>query len=271
VSFSLGDLFQVVIPSFSGGVVVVFLAKNWFLERLRGSIKNEYDHQLENLKADLAAKNSMELEALKASLTRDASIVSAVQKSFGDSHNSSQPHRVNSIKDLWESLLHVQLNTPAVFTLLDVLLPSEYGEALGAKQLKTFSDISNDDIERMLSGKAATAQSHRLLAGDYLWSLFRAYQALNMRIAFLFQTGRSNANVSAWYEDGGCISIVRSVCSAEEFDEFNSQEFGKILWIRGLIESKFLLAANRILSGQASSDSALEEARRISYAVSSAG
>lgn len=269
MSLPVGELLAVVLPSFAGGALVIFLAKNWFLERLRGSIRSEYDQKLMRLQADLLAKNSKEIEEVKALLERDAEIISAVQKAFAASHSSSQPLKVEAIKELWEALLHVQRNSPSVFMFLDVLLPSEYGEVLGTKQLKTFSDISNADIEKMFSGKPTYAQNHRLLTGDYLWSLFSAYQALSARIAMLFLTGRAKQNVAAWYEDGGCMSIVRSVCTPTELAEFEKQEFGRIAWIRNLIESKFLISANRILDGRASADTALEEARRIATAVSS--
>ncbi|MGZ5011166.1 MAG: hypothetical protein ACXV74_09430 [Methylobacter sp.] len=267
---SVGEFLAVVLPSFTGGALVVFLAKNWFLERLRGSIKSEYDQMLERVKADLSARNAIQIEELKASLAKDISVISAVQKSFSDSHNSAHPHRIQSIKELWDALLFVQRTSPPVFTFLDVLLPTEYSETLGSREFKTFSDITKDDIEKMISGKVTEAQSYRLLAGDYLWSLFSAYLALSARIAFLFQSGRANQNFTPWYEDGGCISIVQSVCTASEFAELQNQQFGKIVWIRSLIESKFLSAANRILNGQASSEFALEEANRIVSAIAQA-
>ncbi len=237
---------------------------------MRASIKSEYDRELERLKAELSSKNSKEIEEVKALLEKDAAIISAAQKSFGESHISSHPQRIEAIKELWECLLHIQRYSPPVFAFLDVLLPNEYGETLGSKQLKTFSDISTDDIQKMLSGKAMQAENHRLLAGDYLWSLFWAYQALCARTAILFQTGRAKKNVDAWYNDSGCRSIIQSLCTPAEFTEFERQEVGKITWIRNLIVSKFMQTANRILSGQSSVDTALEESQRIVRAVSSA-
>ncbi len=88
------DILKVIFPSFAGGALVVFLAKNWFLERLRASIKSEYDRELEHLKAELSSKNSKEIEEVKALLEKDAAIISAAQKSFGESHISSHPQRI---------------------------------------------------------------------------------------------------------------------------------------------------------------------------------
>lgn len=250
---SVTDILQTVIPSFLGGGLVIFLAKNWFLERLRGGIKSEYDQ---------------ELERLRAALSKEATIISAVQKSFGESHTAYQTHRIHAIKELWEAVLHVQRNSPNIFTFLDVLQPNEFNGTLGTHQFQTFSDVSFEDLSKMTGDKAMEAQNHRLFTGEYLWSLFGAYLALSARITLLYKTGREKKNVVAWYSDSGCISIVRSVCTPSEFAEFERKQFGKIVWIRNLIESKFLLASNQILSGQASSEMAMEEAKRIESAVS---
>lgn len=47
---------------------LVFLAKNWISERIRGAIQSEYDQKLETHKAQLKAQNDTQLEQLKARL-----------------------------------------------------------------------------------------------------------------------------------------------------------------------------------------------------------
>ncbi len=50
---------------------IVFIVKNWFLERLRLSIKSEYDIKLEAFKSQLALDNSAYLEKLRSSAAKD--------------------------------------------------------------------------------------------------------------------------------------------------------------------------------------------------------
>lgn len=50
--------------------LVLFLAKNWVLERLKNSIKHEYDKSLEQFKGDLKIENDKELEEIKAILKK---------------------------------------------------------------------------------------------------------------------------------------------------------------------------------------------------------
>ncbi len=47
---------------------VVFLAKTWMSERIKSSIKSEYDQKLETHKAELKAKSDVELERLRSQL-----------------------------------------------------------------------------------------------------------------------------------------------------------------------------------------------------------
>lgn len=60
-------------PSLTLGVVV-FLTKNWFLERLKNGIKHEYDISLEKFKGELKANHDKELEDLKALLKKQTDI-----------------------------------------------------------------------------------------------------------------------------------------------------------------------------------------------------
>ncbi|MFN4166116.1 MAG: hypothetical protein ACK4GK_16180 [Ferrovibrio sp.] len=47
---------------------LIFLARTWMSERIKNSIKNEYDQKLETHKAELKAKSEIEIERLKSQL-----------------------------------------------------------------------------------------------------------------------------------------------------------------------------------------------------------
>lgn len=54
--------------SSAASVAIIFLAKNLITERLKAAIKDEYDHKLENHKAQLKAVNDVSVEQLKSRL-----------------------------------------------------------------------------------------------------------------------------------------------------------------------------------------------------------
>lgn len=69
----LDYLVIVLAPSLTLGVVI-FLAKSWFLERLKNGIKHEYDLSLETFKGELKASHDKDLEDLKAFLKKQTDI-----------------------------------------------------------------------------------------------------------------------------------------------------------------------------------------------------
>ena len=52
--------------------ILLWLTKSWISERLKNSIKSEYDQKLETHKAQLKAQSDVEIEQLKSRLNRTA-------------------------------------------------------------------------------------------------------------------------------------------------------------------------------------------------------
>jgi hypothetical protein len=57
------ELLKILITGSLGGAVALFLLKTWITERVKNSIKNEYDRQLEVYKRELDKKQKIELVA----------------------------------------------------------------------------------------------------------------------------------------------------------------------------------------------------------------
>lgn len=79
------DNFIITILSSAGlsGILTVFLlwlTKTWISDRLKISIKNEYDEKLETHKANLRAESGVELEKLKSNLQKEFNRVSKVHE-----------------------------------------------------------------------------------------------------------------------------------------------------------------------------------------------
>ncbi|ENX00909.1 hypothetical protein F900_01893 [Acinetobacter modestus] len=60
-------------PSLPLGIII-FCFKNWFLERLKNSIKHEYDLSLEKFKGEIKFENDQELEEIKALLKKQTDV-----------------------------------------------------------------------------------------------------------------------------------------------------------------------------------------------------
>lgn len=160
---------------------------------------------------------------------------------------------------------------PYTIHVLDVLLEREFGQRLAQRNFKTAPpDITDMDFQAMMINNGPSGKplvNTRLFAGEYAWSLFHVYRAINGRIAHLYREGRKAGSVDPWYRDEYARSLVQSVLNSEEFAEFDRQKFGRIGWVQLAVERKFLALADKILSGESTSEEMLRTAARITKAV----
>jgi hypothetical protein len=94
----------------SGGLVY-FFSKTYFIERIKQSIKHEYDNKLENLKGDIS---------------RNQSILNSILTSQNQTYQVGQNERLTAIKSLWTNYLTIRNMLDIIYTLDDVLSEEEF-------------------------------------------------------------------------------------------------------------------------------------------------
>jgi hypothetical protein len=266
----MSDIITAVIVYLGGTGLVAYLLRNWIVERLRQSIKHEYDQKIERLRAQLLSENATIIEKYKSELSREASVLAIAHKSLSESVSIAQRQRVDGVSVLWKALISVRNHSPGIFGLLDVLQPDEYSRLYG-HDFKAFNpEISPEDIKLMCGGELGTIESIRPFVGEYLWFLFYVYQAVHLRIAVRFAGEWTKGQFSPWYQDSPTLQFLETFFTGEEMSQFRELKFGQIVFMRELLESKFLAAAERVISGQTAANFTAEEAARISKAVSEA-
>ena len=252
-----------------GGAAVLWLLRNWIATRLSASVQHEFDVKLEKLRSDLQTSREKDIEALRAQLQQMLSAQTAVQSAFAQSHLSAQEKRLDAVAIVWKSLLNTRNNLPFVLSFVELYKPSEYQLLFDHKPMqKWLDDLSPQGVQQFARTKDSEVEFARPFAGEYLWSILFALEAVSTRMVILLWKRRVEGTGKPWFEDDIILRVIRSVATSDEFEQFRSMEFGQVTWFRNLIERKFLLAAARIISGQASTDVALEEATRILDAAS---
>jgi hypothetical protein len=264
----MSDIITAVIVYLGGTGLVAYLLRNWLVERLRQSIKYEYDQKIERLRAQLLSENATIIEKYKSVLSREASVLAIAHKSLNESVSIAQRQRVDGVSELWKALISVRNHSPGIFGLLDVLQPDEYS-TLHGHNFKAFKpEISPEDIKLMCGDELGTIERVRPFVGEYLWFLFYVYQAVHLRIAVRFAGEWTKGQFSPWYQDSPTIQLLETFLTGEEMSQFLELKFGQIRFTRELLESKFLAAAERVISGQTAANFTAEEAARINKAVS---
>lgn len=246
------------------GAAIVWLLRNWLITRLSAAVKHEYDEKLEKLRVQLQKDRERDVESLKAEFQQVLSAQAAVQSAFAQSHLAAHQKRLDAIADVWKAFFQTRDNLPVVLNLIDVLKPSEYQSFFSQEQVRNLVDeLSPQGVSRFSRQKGSETELARPFVGEYLWSLLYAYEAVCIRTVLLLWQYRLKGNGEAWYEDEPTLRIVRAVTTEGEFQDFMQLALGKLFWFRSLVEKKFLAAASRVISGEASTDVAVEQAQRI--------
>lgn len=98
------DVLISVLSSIGLGGLVAFLARNWLIERIRLSIKHEYDERIEQLRAQLVAQNNSALEDQKTQSARELEqLRSALQREI-EEYKISATSDAGSYALIWATL-----------------------------------------------------------------------------------------------------------------------------------------------------------------------
>ena len=90
----------------TGGLLALalFLGRAWFLERLKGSIKHEYEDKLEKLKATLKADGEKQLTQLKSEIDQQAEKLKIAAVSFSDVQRATIRRKIEAIDHIWSAV-----------------------------------------------------------------------------------------------------------------------------------------------------------------------
>ncbi|TDR82996.1 hypothetical protein DFP86_101390 [Paludibacterium purpuratum] len=248
-------VYGVIISSFSSVVLLsalVFLVKNWFIERLKASVGYEYSAQLEKLKSELTMKNNESLESVKHEVAKEFSAISMAHKTLEGSIAIAQQKKVDGVEKLWSGIVALRNSTPSAFTTVDVLLEAEFNR-FDCTKIENAQKFSKGEIFEIFTSKIdddGMVDLARLHVGEKLWFFFFAYRALNFRLAYEISESIKKNSLSPWYKTRGMRNMLENFFTREEIDKMDSMEFSKFSYLRSILEEKFLDEARRIVSGR---------------------
>lgn len=246
---------EVISGAVSGGIVS-FLLKSWFETRLKNSIKHEYDSRLLKLKSDIE---------------KESNLINILQNNYSNKNNASHDRILTSIESIWGGVLYMRKSKPTLLGFIDLLQESEFGLDLGRNENPNIIDINQSDIDVLFCDELDGKLQSRLYSGEYLWSLFFSYRQLIGRISIIIKKGREEKDVPIWWKDNICKSVITALCSKNELDEFNKLKFGRVNWILNHIESKYLEASKKIITGEESINLEAELATKVIKALEKSG
>ena len=247
---------QMIAGAFSGGIVSVLghlIAKTYFVEKIKASIKNDYDVKLENLRSELAKSNSI----LNTVLT---------------SHNQGFQHvnieRIESIKLFWKNYLTIKDSIKTIEINDSTLLESELNTLYTPKwigndstenQLKTINFNTLVKIHELYR----EVEKFRPFLNEELWLNFTFLDTFCGRIIYLYKTASDSRKFSHWKNDSHLLGIVKNNLTEKEYNHILSLNINSIKTVLYFIEQKLLSDLTKITSGQIAADNTYNQALRL--------
>lgn len=240
---------------------IAYVCRDWVTAKVKAGVEHEYNARLEAVKTE----NSAKLEALRAQLSQQASMLTLAHKSLGDYAQPFHQRRLDALSSFWNAFLQASSLVPAVVVARwDVLEPDEYASGL---QRGILFELPEIEITNAIS-MTEHAEVHRPFVGEYLWGFFFSYRALLARICLLYVKGFERKIFKPWFEDESVLFLLKNCFTDEEQGQFMSRRIGKLNALRQAAHSKFSAAIMAAASAHGETELHLKEAQKMVLAMS---
>lgn len=244
--------------------LTVWFAREWISARLKAVIQHEHDIKLETYKSQLKTESEKSILEFQTDIKQKLSLYEAARASIMVGQKSSIERKLNSIERLWDEILRLKNECPAILGLLNVLTVEECAQMYARGEYKELArENSLDNINKYIGIKEFNVEKSRPYIGEYLWSLFFAYRQIMGRILYLVYTGVEDENKAQWDKDKGIRQILNAVLNQDEINEFDEVKFGKVVLLQRKLEAKILKASQKIISGEEFGAESLKHAELI--------
>lgn len=215
---------------------VLWLSKNMIITRLTNSVKHEYDEKIENLRADLKARDS-QVEALR----------SGALSGISNRHTTLYNHQVNAIKELWESvvLFAPAKSISATMSVINFKEASEIAES-NPKAREMFTKLSNTDLKNLPLNKALKT---RPFVSSLSWAYFLAYQAIVINAVIRMEILKIGINMKDVVDTENVTKLVKVALphQVEYIEKYGPSAFHYLL---DELEAKLLISFEITLRGE---------------------
>lgn len=240
----------------------IWLARSWITERLRASIKYEYDQQLATINSELKLRVDTQLASAKANVDRQAEKLRIASTSFSEVQKAAIARKLDSVDTLWSGLLKIREITPPAMSFMDILTPAEFSTARNNQNFRRMaSELDFQKVSEISIESRGTLERIRPYIGEYAWALFATYHIIVSRIMFLIHQGNEDTEKLNWHNDLSIRRLLSSGLGQEGLDQFDNVPIGRVTWIREQFEVKILTAMERLITGKEFSTAALSQAQ----------
>lgn len=263
ISFALNAIAS---AGLSAILLAVFgwLLRNWVAERVKASIKHEYDDRLETLKAELKLQGDGQLATLKAEMDRQADKLRIASASFAEMQKATITRKIQAVDDLWQRIISARQSLPGILALLDRVNFSTLSEEALANVTRAADTLDSEKAVSIVNDLFGDLQRHRPFLGEPIWTMFSIYQSIMCRVIYLVALDPENPNRLTWYLDEEAQRLIKLGFGEAVLAEMENLTIGRLNWLRERFERSMLEVVNKLLTGQEFGAEALAHASHIS-------
>lgn len=238
--------------------IAVFIGR-FFAERIADKLKIKWSREQEE-----------KLELLRADITREHSIFTAILNSYSSIHKLSQSERIEAVGILWENILKLRdlSGFPAVF--FDNFFENEYNTSYNNEILMSgLNSLSSDSLFDKTSTIFNNVEKYRPFLGEQLWNLFHIYHILSFRVVFKLIKGRDEKNIISWDKDEYIRLILDRTFTDEDRKSIPAppKNFNPLKPTIDLMEQKILFEMFKITSGELAAESDLSKVKELQAVI----
>jgi len=247
------------------GVIIAGIAK-WlgqrWAERLSLSWKNEYDRELEKLRANLSTTQ----ELLRSTIA-----------SVSQSSLAAQERRLKAVEELWMGILDIRKTvSPFLFIVTHFFEPETIrGQGDNPEFSSLIPEPSLGKLSDKVDNVSNSIERFRPFLGEKLWVLFTVYTAVVVRIygSLIRETKFENLHSGYTGEESGLhgsrdkfmFNMLKEVLSNEEIEAIiKKPKFRIPAEVMNLLVQKILIETNYWISGSSLAEISLSEGMKLS-------
>lgn len=248
--------------------LIGFIARAWLVERIKGSIKHEYDDKLEKLRSSLKAQADQNLTNLKSEIDRQADKLKISAASMSDVQKATISKKVEAVDAVWLGFIQLSEAFPGALYLTDIFTDDEMKGFYSSPSMSRYSsEVPSLREGDFISTGFAAVQSFRPHLGEYAWAIYVTYRTIMGRSIYLLKAGQTDESRIDWFNDLNIQNLVASAFGKAAMEEFATLGHGRYSWLNHNFSTILLTAIDTILTGQSFSEAALQHAQRMELQI----
>ena len=227
-----------------GGGLIFYLFKTYFSEKIKQSIKNDYD---------------VKIEKLKGEISQNYSLINSILSTQNQNNLAVQNERINAIKVLWENYLLIKSEL-AIFIYFEHKENEKEIELLFSHLLK--NELINKNFFNLLNTILNTDKFNK--SNEHFTKIKNNIPFLNekiikyieilnnfyIRLYLFYSTTINNVIFLKWEDDKLLNQILQESLEDAEYNYLMSLSNNKIMTYVNIIEKKILFEINKIIEGK---------------------